>query len=72
MRSYSTSTSPFILSSALYFLASVGSDDISKEAYLKEFDAAKRRMQQELGKNYTAETDHRIKLTTIRSQVHSF
>jgi hypothetical protein len=41
----------------------------SFEAYLKEFDAAKRRMQQELGKNYTAETDHRIKLTTIRSMV---
>jgi peptidyl-prolyl cis-trans isomerase D len=26
-------------------------------------------MQQELGENYTAETDHRIKLTTIRSMV---
>jgi peptidyl-prolyl cis-trans isomerase D len=61
--------SEYLTGTSNIIVASVGSDDISKEAYLKEFDAAKRRMQQELGKNYTAETDHRIKLTTIRSMV---
>jgi peptidyl-prolyl cis-trans isomerase D len=43
-------------------VANVGSDEISKEVYLKEFNRTKGRLQRELGKNYTAETDHQAKL----------
>jgi peptidyl-prolyl cis-trans isomerase D len=52
--------SEYLTGTSNIIVASVGSDDISKEAYLKEFDAANRRLQQELGKNYTAETDQKL------------
>jgi peptidyl-prolyl cis-trans isomerase D len=50
-------------------VANVGSDEISKEVYLKEFNRTKGRLQRELGKNYTAETDHQAKLSTIQLMV---
>ena len=59
---YFTNTSNIVV-------ASVGSDDISKEAYLKEFNTAKRRLQQQLGKNYTAEINLKVKFSTIQSMV---
>lgn len=59
---YFTNTSNIVV-------ASVGSDDISKEAYLKEFNSAKRRLQQQLGKNYTAEINLKVKFSTIQSMV---
>ncbi len=51
-------------------VASVDGDEISKEAYLKEFNTTKRRLQQELGKQYTPELNQRVKLSTIDSMVN--
>lgn len=51
-------------------VASVDGEDISKEAYLKEFNATKRRLQKELDKQYTPELNQRVKLLTINSMVN--
>lgn len=51
-------------------VASVGDEDISKEAFLKEFNSNKRRFQQELGEKYTAELNNTVKLSTIQSMVN--
>jgi peptidyl-prolyl cis-trans isomerase D len=62
--------SEYFMGTSNIIVASVGSDDISKETYLKEFDVTKRRLQKELGESYTAELNHRVKLSTIQSMVN--
>ncbi|MDC9714365.1 MAG: SurA N-terminal domain-containing protein [Gammaproteobacteria bacterium] len=51
-------------------VASVDGDDISKKAFLLEFNNTKRRLQQELGEKYTAELNRTVKLSTIQSMVN--
>jgi len=51
-------------------VATVGSDDISKDAFLSKFEAQKRRLQEKLGDNYTAEIDQSIKMQTINSIIN--
>ncbi len=62
--------SEYFTGAANIVVASVGDDDISKEAYLKEFNAIKRRLQQELGKQYTSELNQRVKISTIESMIN--
>ncbi len=51
-------------------VATIGSDDISKETFLSEFELQKRRLQQELGKSYTAEVNQAVKMQTINSMIN--
>lgn len=51
-------------------IATVGEDEISKEVFLSEFNTQKRRLQQELGKQYTAEINQSVKLQTINSMIN--
>ncbi len=51
-------------------VASIGNDDISKEAYLKEFNAIKRRLQKELGEGYTDDINSELRPLTIQSMIN--
>ncbi|SMN14304.1 Peptidyl-prolyl cis-trans isomerase PpiD [uncultured Candidatus Thioglobus sp.] len=61
--------SEYFTRAANVVVASIDGEDISKEAFLLEFNYTKRRLQQELGEKYTAELNSMLKLSTIQSMV---
>ncbi len=60
---YSTGTANVIV-------ASINDDEISKEAFLSKFNQQKRLLQQQLGDDYSAEFDNRVKRSVIEAMVN--
>jgi peptidyl-prolyl cis-trans isomerase D len=50
-------------------VASVNGEDISKEEFLREFEAAQRRLQQRLGERYSPELGVKLKPAVIQSMI---
>lgn len=51
-------------------VATIGSDDISKETFSSKFETQKRRLQKEFGEGYTAEINQAVKMQTINSIIN--
>ncbi|WXT99430.1 MAG: Peptidyl-prolyl cis-trans isomerase D [Catillopecten margaritatus gill symbiont] len=51
-------------------VASIDGEEVSKEVFLSEFNTQKRRLQQELGKEYTPEIDRAVKMQVINSMIN--